>query len=184
MNSKIILYILIIITAFSGGYIFNSQETIYTNTVDTLNIETVVFETITIHDTVTNIITQRDSIYFDSIQVDTLFLQDTIRTVDFHLDNSWCNITGTTYHRTIGQSTFDIFATRKPLKLTLKAKWINSQFNFRLSENGTSIPFKSKIEYNQFNQYINSLKTPLYQKWYIMFPLGVLATAGTVYLVK
>ena len=183
MGTKVILYVTILIATVS--LYFNTTANVeYINIRDTLNIETVIFETIVKYDTVTNVITKNDSFYFERILRDTLWLTDTVRTVDFYLDNSWCNITGRTYHRTIGNSTFDILASRKPIELTLESKWVNSQFVNELYENGIKIPFKSKVEYEEYDNYINELIPKWYKRPYTVIPATFVGTLVIAWIVK
>jgi len=194
MNSKIIIYILMIVVTFTLGYLANNQETVHTFDKDTLKIGATEFQL----DSITSkVIAQLDTFTkpkpmikwktkYDTIKGDSIlvFPNDTLYPARFYKEDLHIRITGTTYYSLHNQNTFDLEYTIKPRNLSLRTFWVNNRIENRLSENGLEIPFKQHIEYTEYYSYINSLKTPWWKEWYITFPLGVLTTATIVYLVK
>ncbi len=194
MTSKLLIYLITIAVSLGGGLYLGNKGNVYIPTGDTLKVGATTFEL----DSITQrVIAQLDTFTkpkpiikwktkWDTIKGDTvlIFPNDTVYPARFYKDDLHIRIIGTTYYSLHNQNTFDLEYTIKPRNLLLETFWVNNQIENRLSENGTSIPFKSKIEYKEFNQYINSLKPKWYEKPYFTIPATILGIGGLIYLVK
>jgi len=194
MTAKIITYILIIASSFIVGLYVSNTDTEYIPTGDTLKIGVTTFQLDSITkklyaqlDTFTKPLpiikwkTRWDTITGDTILV---FPNDTIYPANFYLEDLYVRITGTTYYSLHNSNTFDISYDLKSRNLMLNTFFTNGKIENSLSENGVIVPFKSKTDYSEYYNYIESLKTPMYLKWYVTIPATILGMSGIIYLVK
>ncbi len=199
MTTKMISLLVALILSFVGGYYIHTPETIHTKTEKILKIGVTKFQL----DSITRVVKNKldtlpklkpQIIYKDTGNVeyvttkgDTVYINstDTIYPARFSLNDSFVDITGTTYYSLRNQNTFDISYTLKPRNLSLKTFWRNGQIENELSENGLKVPFKSKVKYDEYDLYIESLKPTWWDHWYIVAPFTFATTiTGVIYLNK
>jgi len=195
MGTKVILYVTILIATVSL-YFNITSETEYINTRDTLKIGATTFQLDSITkklyaqlDTFTKPkpkIIEKWITKYDTIKGDSIFVTstDTIYPARFYVHDSYIDITGTTYYSLHGINTFDIEYTLSPRNLTLNTFWINGKIENELYENGILIPFKSKVDYSEYDNYVNKLTPRWYERPYTVIPATFVGTLVIAWIVK
>ncbi len=181
MTTKVILYISIVIMSISL-YFNATLETEYINTKDTLRISNTIFKTDTITKTITNQTTKHDTleIYYN----DTIQMYDTVYVVEFEQNDSNIFISGKTSYRLHSQNTFDLIYKIKPIKLRLNTYWNNGKIKNDLYRNNIKIKVDTKINYDEYNKYVESLKPKFYERPYFVSGVTAIVVGGLFFLIK
>ncbi len=196
MTSKVLTYITIVAIAFGGGLYLGDKGNVYIPTGDTLRVGATTFQL----DSITKkLYAQLDTFTkpkpiikwktrYDTLpgSIDTVYFShnDTTYPARFFVDNQHIRISGMTYYSLHSPNTFDIEYEIKKRDLFFETFFTEGVITSTLTVDGVNVPYRSKTHYNEYYNHIESLKPAFWDHWYFMLPLGIAATAGTVYLVK
>lgn len=192
--TKVILYIFVLSLMFYFGYISNSQTVRSIYFTDTLKVKSDSIFTKQIEDSLVSLIAEnaclRKEVFnkpkiivktkiikgevitiYDTVYVDTSYV------VQFSLNDKFIKIWGETRYKLYSKSDFDIHYRLLPRHLIIKSYFTDNLFHADVYENGIKLKVSNHTNYDEYYNYIESLKPTFWQKYGFWF--GFVGGIGT-----